>query len=142
MDMNQHLSTIINNSYPSQKGHTMKTGKVYITQNPMRRNVYNELVYKYDLTAAREFGTLDVLLPSGPVLISPQLSIMKMREKLRGFKPNDWLLCLGDPVVIAAASAIIAEVNNGVVPALVWDRQVKKYLAIVIDIHPQVAEAA
>jgi len=120
----------------------MKTSRVFITQNPMRRNVYNELVYKYDLTAAREYGSLEVLLPSGPVLISPQLSVMKLREKLRDFRPNDWLLCLGDPVVIAAASAIIAEVNGGVVPALVWDRQVRKYLAIVIDIHPQVAEAA
>jgi hypothetical protein len=119
----------------------MKPGRVFITQNPMRRNVYNELVYKYDLTAAREFGTLDVLLPSGPVLISPQLSVAQMRAKLRDFKPNDWLLCLGDPVVIAAASAIIAEVNGGIVPVLVWDRQVKKYLSIVIDIHPATAEA-
>jgi hypothetical protein len=113
----------------------MKSGRVFITQNPMRRNVYNDLVYKYDLTAAREYGSLEVLLPSGPVLISPQLAITQMREKLRDFKPNDWLLCLGDPVVIAAASAIVSEVNGGVVPVLVWDRQVRKYLAIVVDIH-------
>jgi hypothetical protein len=119
----------------------MKSPRVFVTQNPMRRNVYNELVYKYDLTAAREFGNLDVLLPSGPVQIEPHRSILQMRAKLRDFKSNDWLLCLGDPVVIAAASAIVAEVNGGVVPVLVWDRQVKKYLSIIIDIHPTVAEA-
>lgn len=113
----------------------MKPGRVFITQNPMRRNVYNDLVYKYDLTAAREYGSLEVLLASGPVLISPQIAIDKLRNKLRDFKPNDWLLCLGDPVVIAAASAIVAEVNNGVIPVLVWDRQVKRYLSIVVDIH-------
>lgn len=107
--------------------------RVYITQNPMRRNVHQELVHKYDLTPAREYGDLQVLLPSGPVLISPEAAIRTLREKLEGFRPHDWLLCLGDPVVIAAASAIVAEVNDGVIPVLVWDRQVKKYLTVKVD---------
>jgi hypothetical protein len=120
----------------------MKPSRVYITQNPMRRDFNNgELVYKYDLTAAREYGELDIILQSGPVLISPDIAIKQLRAKLRNFQPNDWLVCLGDPVVIAAASAIIAEVNGGVVPVLVWDRMIRKYLSVVIDIHPSRAEA-
>lgn len=110
--------------------------RVFITQNPMRRNVHKELVHKYDLTPAREFGNLEVLLPSGPVLISPESAVSKLREKLSSFTKDDWLLCLGDPVAIAAASAIVAEVNDGVIPVLVWDRQVRQYLAVVVDTNP------
>lgn len=107
--------------------------RVFITQNPMRRNVNQELVHKYDLSPAREYGNLEVLLPAGPVLIDPDSAILKLRERLDGFTSKDWLLALGDPVVIAAASAIVADVNDGVVPLLVWDRQIKRYLAVTID---------
>lgn len=106
---------------------------VFITQNPMRRNVHQQLVYKFDLAPAREYGNLEVLLPAGPVLVTPDLAIRKLRERLQHFQPDDWLLCLGDPVVIAAASAIVAEVNDGVIPTLVFDRQIKRYLSIKVD---------
>lgn len=107
--------------------------RVFITQNPMRRNAHQQLVHKYDLTPAREYGNLVVLLSAGPVLIDPEYAVKKLREQLNDFRHDDWLLCLGDPVAIAAASAIVAEVNDGVIPVLVWDRQVTKYLAIKVD---------
>lgn len=109
--------------------------RVYITQNPMRRNGHGELTHMYDLTPAREFGNLEVLLPSGPVLISPESAILTLREKLGGFTGSDHLLCLGDPVAIAAASAIVASINCGVIPLLVWDRKILKYLSIKVDTH-------
>jgi hypothetical protein len=101
----------------------------------MRRNVHNELVHMYDLTPAREYGNLEVLLPSGPVNIEPGQMIKTLNAKLAAFGPSDFLLCLGDPVAIAAASAIVARRNDGRIPLLVWDRHVRRYLSILVDLR-------
>lgn len=122
-----------------QKGKPVST--VYITQNPMKRNVNHDMVHMYDLTPAREYGELEVLLPSGPVLITPHESVSHLRRKLANFTDSDYLLCLGDPVAIAAASAIVSDVNDGVIPLLVWDRHLRKYLSIKVDIHRRLETA-
>jgi len=111
--------------------------RVYITQSPMRRNIHKELVFMYDLAPAREYGELEVLLPSGPVIVEPSLMVRTLHEKLAKFQPGDHLLCLGDPVAIAAASAIVAQLNHGRIPLLVWDRTIKKYLAITVNLWSQ-----
>lgn len=115
---------------------------VYIVQNPMRRDpVTGDMRAMHDLTPAREYGDLQVLLPSGPVLLSTANAVTTLRQKLMRFTDADHLLCLGDPVAIAAASAMVADVNNGVVPLLVWDRKTAKYLSIKVDIHRRLANA-
>jgi hypothetical protein len=109
---------------------------VYVTQNPMRRDHDSgQLVHTFDLTSARQYGELHVLLPSGPQLITTGPALEQLRNKLRGFTDRDHLLCLGDPAVIAMAAAMVSEVNDGVVPLLVWDRKVRAYNAVTIDIH-------
>lgn len=109
---------------------------VYVTQNPMRRDpVSGDLVHTFDLTSARQYGELQVLLPSGPPLVTTGTVLEQLRHKLSGFTDRDHLLCLGDPVVIAMASAMVAELNDGVVPLLVWDRRVRKYNSVTVDIH-------
>ena len=109
--------------------------RVYVVQSPMRRNVNNELIHMFDLTPAREYGNIEILLPSGPTLLCNVSATHALREKLGGFSKSDHLLCLGDPVAIAAASAIVASINDGIIPLLVWDRQRRKYLSIRVDIH-------
>lgn len=109
---------------------------VFVTQNPMRRDpTSGDLVHAFDLTPARQYGDIRVLLPSGPTLITTGTAVAQLREKLAGFTDDDHLLCLGDPVVIAIASALAAEVNDGVVPLLVWDRKIKAYNSVVVDIN-------
>lgn len=112
--------------------------RVYVVQSPMRRNVNNELVHMFDITAAREYGNIEILLPSGPTLLDSDSSTRALREKLGGFTRSDHLLCLGDPVAIAAASAIVASINGGIIPLLVWDRQTRRYLSIRVDTHQRI----
>lgn len=109
---------------------------VYVTQNPMRRDpVTGDLVHLFDLTPARQYGEIHVLMPSGPPLITTGPAMDALRHKLQTFSDQDSLLCLGDPVLIAAASVVVAEINDGVVPLLVWDRRVRAYNPVTIDIH-------
>jgi hypothetical protein len=109
---------------------------VYVTQNPMRRDqASGELVHSFDLTSARHYGEIHVLLPAGPPMITTAPAVEQLRRRLGAFTDRDHLLCLGDPVIIAMASAMVAELNDGVIPLLVWDRRVKAYNSIVVDIH-------
>lgn len=109
---------------------------VYVTQNPMRRDAASgDLVHSFDLTGARQYGELHVLLPFGPQLVTTGPVVEQLRRKLSAFTDKDHLLCLGDPVVIAMASAMVAELNDGVVPLLVWDRRVRSYNSVIVDIH-------
>lgn len=110
--------------------------KVYIVQNPMRRDRKSgELISSFDLTPARQYGSLEVLLRSGPVLLDPVPATERLWEKLRDFTSRDKLLCLGDPVAIAAAASIVGQVNGGIIPLLVWDRHTKQYLEINVDVN-------
>lgn len=107
---------------------------VFITQSPMRRNVHDQLVHKFDLAPARQYGDLQILLPAGPVLLEPMHQIRELRRNLARFTHGDFLLCLGDPVVIAAASAIVSGLTGGLIPLLVWDRHQKSYLSVSVDV--------
>lgn len=105
-------------------------------------NRSGQLVFMYDLTPAHRHGKLEVLLPSGHPLIDGADVGARLRPKLVGFQPGDSLLCLGSPVAIAAASAIVAEVNDGKIPLLVWDRQLTDYLRIEVDTYGHRKEMA
>jgi hypothetical protein len=102
----------------------------------MRRDAATgDLVHTFDLTSARQYGALQVLLPSGPPTVNTGSQLDTLRHKLAGFTDNDFLLCLGDPAIIAMASALVSEINDGVVPLLVWDRRGRAYNSVTVDIH-------
>ena len=117
----------------------MNRARVYVTQNPMRRGEDGELVHTFDLTPARQYGEIVVLLPSGPALVNTGHTTRMLQEKMSGFTDKDFLLCLGDPVAIAAASAVVSEINDGVVPLLVWDRRTRAYNPVTVDVHNRLA---
>jgi hypothetical protein len=109
---------------------------VYVVQNQMKRNQGSgALEPAFDLTPAREYGRLEFLLPSSPVPLDAGPMVKQLNEKLQQFdEDEDFVVAIGNPVAIAAAAAIIAANCQGVVPLLVWDRQVRRYNAVRIDI--------
>jgi hypothetical protein len=109
--------------------------RVFVVQNPMRRDpTSGELVHIFDLRSAHGYGELHVLLPAGPVAWATLDIVGQLYEHLESFRPEDYLLCLGDPAAIAAASAIVSDVNTGVIPLLVWDKQTRGYNEVRVDL--------
>jgi hypothetical protein len=95
---------------------------VYIVQEPRRKNrETGEWVSAFDLTPAAEHGELQFLLPSGPVMLNPQPMINKLRMKLCNFTDDDYILPVGDPVAIVAATAVAASFNRNQVALLKWE---------------------
>lgn len=101
---------------------------VYVTQESSRRE-NDRWVPSVDLTPALEFGQLRVLIPPGASFFAPAPTIAALKEGLREFTEFDFLLPMGDPVIMAAASMIAAQRTGGRVSLLKWDRQIRRYVA-------------
>jgi|TARA_Y100000310_G_scaffold111114_1_gene109516 7-keto-8-aminopelargonate synthetase-like enzyme len=98
---------------------------VYILQE-MGRNI----------RSAEKFGELKVCLPDNrQIVLSSGPMVFKLKQELKDFNENDYLILMGDPAIIAAAGAIVSENNNGRFKVLKWDRDEKMYYDIEIDLR-------
>ena len=107
--------------------------RVFVVQEPTRR-VAGETVPSMDLAPAAAFGDLVFCLPNGPVMLSPAPVEDRLREVLKDFNDDDYLLPVGDPGAISVASAIASEFNRGKFKILRWDRRGSRYLKVEYDI--------
>ena len=109
--------------------------RVFVTQSPLRRDKRTgELRQVHDVSPAAEYGAIQVLVPGGPVVLSTDHLVRTLRDKLRDFGDEDYLLCIGDPAVMAVAASIVSRVNGGRYTLLVWDRHTNKYLPVPVTI--------
>ena len=98
---------------------------VYILQE-MGRNV----------RSAEKFGDLKVVLPDNrQIVLSSGPLTFKLKQELKDFNDNDYLLLMGDPAIIAVAGAVVSEINGGRFKILKWDRDEKRYYDIEIDLR-------
>lgn len=95
---------------------------VYVVQESPGKNIL----------PAEAYGNIEVLLPNGQVTFATQPTIHKLRERLKDFTENDFLLMIGDPVAISLA-AIVASRYSKTVKFLKWDKQENRYVAVTAD---------
>ena len=89
-----------------------------------------------NIRSAEKFGELKVCLPDNrQIVLSSGPMIFKLKQELKDFNENDYLILMGDPAIIAAAGAVVSENNNGRFKVLKWDRDEKKYYDIEIDLR-------
>ena len=100
---------------------------IYVPQEPMYKNNQGMLVPKFRIESAEKYGELKILLPYGPVMLAPQPMMRKLKQELKTFCCDDFILPVGDPVAIGAVIAIAADMNRGLVQILRWDRKVHDY---------------
>lgn len=104
----------------------MEDSVVFVTQIPARLEA-GSWVPTVDLSPAGEFGEVRVMLPSGMNFHAAAPAVQQLREALRDFRGDrDYFLPLGDPLVMAAAAAIIAR-REGFFRMLKWDRFTRSY---------------
>lgn len=86
-----------------------------------------------DITPAAVFGELVVLMPTSQSMLAPVPTVRTLKEKLRNFTDEDFILPVGDPVLIATVAMIAAEQNGGKVKFLKWDKPTRRYFSIQVD---------
>lgn len=105
---------------------------VYVTQEQPNKNII----------PAQKFGRIQVLLsPNVQVGFSAGQVVQKLYLDLSSFNDDDYLLLIGDPVIIGAATAVACHWNNGKAKLLKWDRQEMQYYPVQIDILHERREA-
>lgn len=99
--------------------------KVYVVQE----------VYGRDFLPARKYGELIPLLQADmQVYLSAVPAIRRLTRILSKFTDEDYLLLVGDPVLIGLAVAVATASNRGKARLLKWDKQNRDYHAVSVDI--------
>ncbi len=104
---------------------------VYIVQEPLRRNLQTgELERMMDLTPAAAYGKPVVLINNGKLPLMAAPLIQNLRQGLKDFNDDDFLLPVGSPAAMAFAGAVAAEMNRGQLNVLVWDKETRRYIEV------------
>ena len=111
----------------------MKEKIVYVIQEIPGTQAGNP---KINIMGASKYGEFKFLLPEfSQIIFSPGPLIFKLRQSLKDYKPEDYLLLTGDPAIIGVACSIVSDMTNGKYNLLKWDKQEKKYYPIEINLH-------
>ena len=81
-------------------------------------------------------GKFIFLLPEfSQIIFSPGPLVYKLRQGLKGYTSEDYLLLTGDPAIIGVACSIVSDITNGKYNLLKWDKQERKYYPIEINLY-------
>ena len=91
---------------------------------------------KINIMGAAEYGIFKFLLPElSQIIFSPGPLIYKLRQGLRNYTIEDYLLLTGDPAIIGVACSIVSDMTNGKYNLLKWDKQERQYYPIKINLY-------
>ena len=109
------------------------TSTVYVIQEIAGTKAGNP---KINIMGASGYGQFKFLLPEfSQMIFSPGPLIFKLRQGLKKFEPEDYLLLTGDPAIIGVACSIVSDITNGKFNLLKWDKQERKYYPIEINLY-------
>ena len=91
---------------------------------------------KINIMGASSYGQFKFLLPEfSQIIFSPGPLIYKLRQGLKNFTSDDYLLLTGDPAIIGVACSIVSDITGGKFKLLKWDKQERKYYPIKINLY-------
>ena len=108
--------------------------KVYVVQSTRKRDQRDgSFKPKFDLEPAKTWGELVELVSPTAKPFNAQVLIDEMREKLKDFSDEDYLLPIGNVTIISMAVTLAQEQNNGRVKLLQWSGTNQSHVSIQCD---------
>ena len=115
---------------------SMLERKVYVIQEISGSQAGSPKINIIGAAAYSTSGKFNFLLPEfSQMIFSPGPLIYKLRQGLKNFKVEDYLLLTGDPAIIGVACSIVSDITNGKYNLLKWDKQERKYYPITINLY-------
>lgn len=109
----------------------MTGNHVYVVQNQHWWNrKTQQFEQKFDISSAKRFGELTYLLSPTASPFRPAPVIDDLKRRLFSYGPGDFLLLIGNPVLIGFAVAIAADANDGEVSMLQWSGKDQRYIRV------------
>ena len=91
---------------------------------------------KINIMGASNYGQFKFVLPEFSQMIhSPGPLVYTLRQKLKNYTSDDYLLLTGDPAIIGVACSIVSDITGGKFNLLKWDKQERKYYPIEINLY-------
>jgi len=106
--------------------------------NPEERFVYvvQQPAPNINILSASDFGYLVICLPNrDQAILSTAPYVQKMKKNLQDFRKQDYLLAVGDPVIIGISTAAVSEVTAGQFNMLKWDKREFRYYPLEVDMY-------
>ncbi len=107
--------------------------KVYLVQEiPTDRDTGQP---KIDITPALKYGKIKILFPRlKQMQFTPGPMVMEIKNSLKDFTADDYLLLYGDPAIIGVVCAVASDLTNGKFKLLKYDRRQFSYYPIELNI--------
>ena len=107
--------------------------KVYLVQEiPTDRDTGQP---KIDITPALKYGEIKIMFPRlKQMQFSPGPMVMEIKNSLKDFTADDYLLLYGDPAIIGVVCAVVSDITNGKFKLLKFDRRQFTYYPIELNI--------
>ena len=108
--------------------------KVYAPQIPSKYDSATKLwLPSINLEPAKKFGELVVMLPPNANRLHVNPLIFAIKEQMKDYGPEDYIVAVGDPSLIAASACLAVKKTGGLLKILKWDRQSSSYIAVEIE---------
>ena len=112
---------------------SMSESRVFVIQEIAGTKAGNP---KINIIGASNYGQFKFLLPEfSQIIFSPGPLVYKLRQGLKDFTSDDYLLLTGDPAIIGVACSIVSDITNGKYNLLKWDKQERTYYPIRINLY-------
>jgi len=115
---------------------SMSESRVFVIQEIAGTKAGNPKINIMGASVYSSSGKFNFLLPEfSQIIFSPGPLVYKLRQGLKDFTKNDYLLLTGDPAIIGVACSIVSDITNGKYNLLKWDKQERKYYPISINLY-------
>ncbi len=106
---------------------------VYVVQKQMRYDSDKGIsVPRFPTIAlAEKFGSLVYCLNPNEHPFEPESVVGNLHEALKDFNQDDYLILVGNPVILGLATAIASHYNSGNVTFLQWSNRSNDYIPII-----------
>ena len=114
----------------------MSKSKVFIVQEPMKRDQESgAMIPIMDFRKVLDYSDPIVCLPNGRVSLTPGPTIDALRNKLKDFSDDDYIVSVGDPSAIFITAMVAGQMNRNRCKLLKWDKDSRRYIEIQIDLN-------
>ena len=115
---------------------SMSESRVFVIQEIAGTKAGNPKINIMGASNYSSSGKFNFLLPEfSQIIFSPGPLVFKLRQGLKDYTSDDYLLLTGDPAIIGVACSIVSDITNGKYKLLKWDKQERKYYPIEINLY-------
>ena len=115
---------------------SMSESRVFVIQEIAGTKAGNPKINIMGASVYSSSGKFNFLLPEfSQIIFSPGPLVYKLRQGLKDFTKDDYLLLTGDHAIIGVACSIVSDITNGKYNLLKWDKQERKYYPIEINLY-------